>query len=243
MYILSYLLFSLIIIIISFRNIADLQDKQLLSGNNNGESNSNTDLLQLADTIICLNDNEWENLDLFTMWFKGIGVPTSSKAKSWLEEEGITSIEAANRLKRYNYRNDYCTFSRSFVIPILERITDSSGDHPAVHLCVDKTKSEILHCAAILFLHKFLFKGRISFSVKAHAKRPLPTPKELMKNLKIMKSGAQRTKHTGIIGVPKNTWKKRERRINNSRSLPKLMMMKNHLFCTGNNNVIYQQHH
>jgi hypothetical protein len=127
MYILSYLLFSLIIIIISFRNIADLQeDKQLLSGNNNGESNSNTDLLQLADTIICLNDNEWENLDLFTMWFKGIGVPTSSKAKSW-----------------------------------------------------------------------------------------------------------QRTKHTGIIGVPKNTWKKRERRINHSRSLPKLMMVKIHLFCTG----------
>ena len=63
MYILSYLLFSLIIIIISFRNIADLQeDKQLLSGNNNGESNSNTDLLQLEQKIrSATNKTYWDN--------------------------------------------------------------------------------------------------------------------------------------------------------------------------------------
>ena len=164
------------IIFIFFRKIADLQDEQLLSGNND----SNTDLLQLADTINFLDPKEYENMDLFTMWFNGMSVPTSSRSKEWLYEEGISDIEKAQRYKRYWYRNDYCTFSRSFIIPIIDRITDSIN---GFHLCIDKTKPEILREAA-KYLHKFLFKGRISFTLNKAIPKQLPTPKQLYDRFK-----------------------------------------------------------
>jgi hypothetical protein len=155
-----------------FRNIAKAQDEQLSQGGGNNM------LLYLVDTLNCTN-SDWQNLELFTMWFKGNSVPSSANKNRWLEQEGITDAERSNRKKRYQYRTEYCMFNRAFIIPILERITASNGDN----LCVDRSKQEILRSAAA-YLHKFLFKGRVNFAINEFALKQLPTPEEIYNAMK-----------------------------------------------------------